>query len=124
MQILIIDDEAELRLIIREMLESVGHEVIEAENGVVGLEIYRKVRLDAVITDILMPLKDGIETIRDIRAVDSQMCIIAVSGGGPSQDMNFLRIAGRLGATATLEKPFGREQLLTCLDEHAMPGKS
>jgi CheY-like chemotaxis protein len=123
MRVLVIDDEAALRQTMRRMLESAGHEVIEAENGRLGLEAYRKQPADVVLTDIIMPQKEGIETIRDIRAVDSKVRIVAISGGGRNQNMDFLRIAAKLGASATLAKPFRKEELLACVEGRASPAK-
>lgn len=116
MRILVIDDEAALRTTIRKMLESASHEVIEAENGRIGIEAFRKQPADVVVTDIIMPQKEGIETIRDIRAIDPNVRIVAISGGGRNKNMDFLRIAGKLGATATLAKPFRKEELLACVE--------
>jgi YesN/AraC family two-component response regulator len=123
MRVLVIDDEAALRQTMRRMLESAGHEVIEAENGRLGLEAYRKQPADVVLTDIIMPQKEGIETIRDIRAVDSKVRIVAISGGGRHQNMDFLRIAAKLGASSTLAKPFRKEELLACVEGRASPAK-
>lgn len=117
MRVLVIEDEAALRQTIRRMLESAGHEVVEAENGRTGLEIFRKNSLDVVITDIIMPNKEGIETIRDIRALNPDIRIVAISGGGRTKNFDFLRIAGKLGANATLAKPFQRQQLLATLED-------
>lgn len=116
MRVLIIDDEAPLRQSMRRMLESVGHEVVEADNGRTGVALYRKQPTDVVVTDIIMPQKEGIETIRELRAIDPDVRIIAVSGGGRSQNMDFLMIAGKLGATDTLAKPFRKEELIACVE--------
>lgn len=124
MRVLVIDDEAPLRLTMRRMLEAAGHEVTEAENGRLGLEAFRRQPTDVVVTDIIMPQKEGIETIRDLRAIAPGVRIIAVSGGGRNQDMNFLRIARKIGADATLPKPFRKETLIACVEGHepAAPG--
>jgi CheY-like chemotaxis protein len=116
MRVLVIDDEAALRLTMRKMLEAAGHEVVEAENGRVGLEVFRRLPTDVVVTDIIMPQKEGIETIRDLRAIAPTVRIIAVSGGGRNQDMNFLRIARKLGANGTLAKPFRKEALIASVE--------
>ena len=116
MRILVIDDDTLLRQTIRRILESAGHEVIEATNGRVGVEMFRAQTLDAVVTDIIMPEKEGIETIREIRSLNPTMRIVAISGGGRNQYMEFLTIAGKLGANATLAKPFRKDQLLACVE--------
>lgn len=121
MRILLIDDDAMLRQTIRKMLESAKHEVIEAENGRAGLDAFRKHAIDAVVTDIIMPQKEGIETIRDIRAIDAKVRIVAMSGGGRTHQMDFLGIATKLGATTTLTKPFRKETLLACVEGRQPP---
>lgn len=121
MRILLIDDDVMLRQTIRKMLESGGHEVIEAENGRVGIEAFRKHRIEAVVTDIIMPQKEGIETIRDIRSLDAKVRIVAISGGGRTHKMDFLNIAAKLGATTTLSKPFRKEALLACVEGREPP---
>jgi DNA-binding response OmpR family regulator len=116
MRILVIDDDTLLRQTMRRMLESAGHEVVEAANGRTGVEAFRTHRTDAVISDIIMPDKEGIETIREIRGLSPTVRIVAVSGGGRNHNMEFLTIAGKLGADATLAKPFRKEQLLACVE--------
>ena len=106
MTILIIDDEQALRETLREMLETLDYDVCEAKDGSQGLEILRSGRnIGLVITDILMPEKDGIETIHDIRRLYAQLPIIAMSGGGVTRNMSFLEYARKLGATRVLHKP-------------------
>src|SRR5215475_9368973 len=75
--ILLIDDDPLVRYSVRTILEGAGHEVTEADNGRGGLECFRATRYDAVITDIIMPDMEGIETIRAIRALDKQMPVLA-----------------------------------------------
>jgi CheY-like chemotaxis protein len=116
MRILVIDDEKLLRQTIRRMLESAGHEVIEAEDGRAGIAAFAKQELDAVVTDIIMPQKEGIETIREIRAANPTIRIVAISGGGRNQNMEFLRLAAKLGASCTLAKPFRKEELLASVE--------
>jgi CheY-like chemotaxis protein len=77
--ILVIDDDPLVRYSVRTILEGAGHEVTEADNGRSGLESFRATRYDAVITDIIMPDMEGIETIRAIRALDRQMPVLAMS---------------------------------------------
>jgi YesN/AraC family two-component response regulator len=121
MRILLIDDEEMIREVVRDMLETAGHEVIEAENGRHGLDQYRKHSIDVVITDILMPEKDGLETIQEVRVLDKDVRIIAMSGGGPSYNLDFLLIAKKLGATATLVKPFHQDALIACVTGDVPP---
>ncbi|MBZ0325598.1 MAG: response regulator [Alphaproteobacteria bacterium] len=110
--VLLIDDEAMIRDVVRAHLEAVKFDVTEARDGREGVACYRKQRYDLVITDIIMPDQEGIATIRDIRAIDPEAKIIAMSGGGRRNNFEFLGYTEKLGAMASLEKPFTRQQLL------------
>ncbi len=116
-RILIIDDEDELRSMLRRMLEQVGHEVTEAVNGTEGIQSYEQDRPDLIITDIIMPEKEGVETIIALRRADPDLPIIAISGGGRLEATDFLTMAKKLGARHTLSKPFRRDQLLEAVGE-------
>ncbi|MCS6925392.1 MAG: response regulator [Candidatus Binatia bacterium] len=111
-RILLIEDEAPVRQVMRHMLESGGYAVIEAEHGAAGLQELRTQTVDLVITDLFMPEKEGIETIRELRKTYPTVKILAVSGGGRSGRMVFLANALHLGAHRTLAKPFSRQELL------------
>ncbi len=111
-RILIIDDEDELRAMLRQMLEQAGHEVAEAVNGAEGIQLYEQDTHDLIITDIIMPEKEGVETIIELRRADPDLPIIAISGGGRLEATDFLTMAKKLGARRTLSKPFRRDQLL------------
>lgn len=114
-RILIIDDEEELRRIMRTVLERDGHEVLEARNAIEGLRQYDDATVDLVVTDIMMPESDGFEAIIALRRDFPSVKIIAVSGGGRVGDTNYLVLAERLGANRILAKPFQREQLLAAV---------
>jgi len=113
--VLVIDDDPGMREMMRSMLESAKYQVILATSGVSALPLFREQRPQLVITDILMPDKDGIETVREIRKIDPDAKIIAVSGGGRAKYTNFLHIAQEFGASEVLEKPFRREELLAAV---------
>lgn len=115
--ILIIDDEDDLRRIMRNALEKQGHEVIEARNGSDALELFEQHPADLIVTDIMMPESDGIETIIALRRKDPEIRIIAISGGGRVGDTNYLTMAEKFGATQVLAKPFRREQLVDAVRE-------
>ncbi len=85
---------------------------MEAENGNSGLEVFKKEKPDLVITDMLMPDKEGLETISDIRAINPKAKIIAMSGGGSTHNMSFLQLAQKIGADRVLKKPFKPTELL------------
>lgn len=104
--VLVIDDEDALRALIRLVLERAGHQVFDAPNGLIGREFLGSNEIDVVITDILMPEMDGIETIRDIRRSNKNTKIIAISGGWNRLRPDFLPHAQALGADLTIAKPF------------------
>jgi two-component system, chemotaxis family, chemotaxis protein CheY len=113
--ILVIDDDARMRRMIGRMLAAAGHAVVEAAEGEAGLRQFRARRPAVVITDILMPGREGIETILEIRRLAPDAKIIAISGGGHSGDADFLEMAEHLGADATLAKPFAADELTEAL---------
>jgi CheY-like chemotaxis protein len=111
--ILVIDDEAPTRRFVAMALEKQGHAVAEAADGAEALKVLAGRAVDLVITDLLMPETDGIETIMELRRLYPATKIIAISGGGEYQSgAGFLRAAESLGADATLTKPFEFKQLL------------
>lgn len=115
--ILVIDDETGVRDSLRQMLESAGHFVREAQNGLVGLRLFQAERPDLVVTDIIMPDMEGIETIRTIRAQAPDARILAISGGGRMGNVDFLSVAQRLGADSVLQKPFEVDEFLAKVSE-------
>src|SRR3546814_14148651 len=104
--VLVIDDNDGLRAVARLALESVGHEVIDAPDGQMGLELLARHAPDVMVTDILMPTKEGLETIREARAGWPTLAIVAMSGGGSMEILDMLRNAIPFGADKALEKPF------------------
>lgn len=116
-RILIIDDEALVRYTIRDALGEAGHEVSEAENGEVGLARLAAAPVDLVITDILMPEKEGLATIGEIKARWPALPVIAISGGGRVGKSGFAEAATALGADAALAKPFTAAELLAAVRE-------
>lgn len=114
--ILVIDDDASVREVVSEMLRLEGHEVIIAENGRDAVPLLSARHIDLVITDLIMPEKEGIETISEIRRSDSRIPIIAISGGGRLGPGDYLETARYIGADATLAKPFARQELLATID--------
>jgi CheY-like chemotaxis protein len=110
--ILVIDDDALVRQTLAQVLESTGYEVQCAPEGRQGLRAFHKRRPDLVISDIIMPEMEGIETIMELRILSRDCPIIAISGGGRFGKADFLSVAKQLGATATLRKPFETDDLL------------
>ncbi len=115
-RILVVDDEEIIRFTLRQMLQKAGHEVFEAANGHVALKTFEDLGVDLVITDIIMPEKEGIETITEIRRRNPELKIIAVSGGGRTMTMNYLETAERFGADCALAKPLRRGDVLDAVD--------
>jgi DNA-binding response OmpR family regulator len=110
-KILLIEDDPFFAILTTKMLAPAT--VRLARHGVEGLELLEHERFDLVITDLVMPQKDGIATIIEFRKRDRSTPILAMSGGGNlGTQGDLLRLAMRIGATAALEKPFGREELL------------
>lgn len=113
--ILVIDDDVHMRRILARML-SREHRVIEAEDGSVGVARFNEYTPDLVITDILMPKKEGIETIRELRCLSPAVRILAISGGGHIHKTDYLDMAGKLGADITLTKPVMAAELRAAVE--------
>jgi CheY-like chemotaxis protein len=111
-KILVIDDDSAMRRLVTRILSGENHEVIEAANGKQGLDQFAAHHPDVVVTDLLMPEQEGIETIRELRRIAPSLRIVAMSGGGTDNDLMFLGMAKALGADAVLAKPFRAEELL------------
>ena len=110
--ILVIDDDAAARRVMVRILTDAGHQTLEAENGLHGLRQYKALTPDLVITDLIMPVQEGIQTIAEINASPRRAPIIAVSGGGAGDAGLYLSMAEELGADAVLGKPFRSSDLL------------
>lgn len=105
-RILLLEDERALRMLLREVLEDVGHIVVDAPDGRAAKNAAIVAATDVVVTDLMMPLCDGLEAIREAREIKSAVRIIAMSGGGRRVTTDFLPIARELGADCILYKPF------------------
>jgi len=114
-KILIIDDDVGMRRTASRILRRGGHKVVEAGDGVEGLCIFRTELPDIVVSDIVMPKKEGIETIVELRRENPALLILAISGN-LTGSTNYLRFAERLGANRTLAKPFRAADLLREID--------
>ena len=110
--ILIIDDETPIRSMVRLILERAGYTVREAQDGIEGIRVFRETPADLVITDLIMPNKDGIGMIIELKKDFPELKIIAMSGGGLNRPEGYLRGAQKLGAACTLSKPLNRNDLL------------
>jgi CheY-like chemotaxis protein len=110
--ILVIEDQGELRGLVTATLEQAGYHVVAATTGRDANKAFAGARIDLVLTDLLMPDRDGIEMIRDLRGSRPDLPIVAMSGGGRMPAAFYLKLARALGAKAILEKPFSNQQLL------------
>lgn len=115
-KILTIDDDEQILMLLKMMLTSAGHEVVQANNGKLGAQLYRQEPTDVIITDIIMPDKEGIEIIVELKKEYPDAKIIAISGGGRFGPEQFLALAKNLGAKMTVTKPFKKEQILAAID--------
>jgi len=116
-KILVIEDDTEVREYLENVLGRAGYAVVSAANGKDGVTRFNDQPVDLVITDIIMPEKDGIETIIDLRRGRSELKVIAISGGGRAEPENYLHSARLLGADRTLRKPFTNEDILGAVRE-------
>ncbi len=116
-KILVIEDDSSFRVVLVQMLERAGFEVCFAEDGIQAMNICGSFSPDLVLTDIIMPDKEGLETIQELLSLNPGIKIIAMSGGGRFGPESYLPLAEKLGARKTLQKPFMREELLCAIKE-------
>lgn len=110
-KILLVDDNEVFRQLIEESLQHAGYDVQCAADGVEALKVYRQHAFDLVVTDLVMPEKEGLETIMELRKLQPAVKIIAISG------TPYLPLASKLGATKTLLKPFTPSQLIQEIEQ-------
>jgi DNA-binding NtrC family response regulator len=111
-RILLVDDEDLVRQLFEAVLELEAHEVTTASDGNGALAALATGTFDVVVTDIVMPDKEGIEVIMEMRKMRPELPIIAMSGGGRGSSADYLEMAALLGAKRTLAKPFSAQDLL------------
>ena len=112
-RILVVDDDQPVREMICSILGTCGYELAEAPNGKIATRMYREQPFDVVITDLVMPDMDGIELIKELRAIDQNVKVIAISGGFLTASDTYLKAAKLMGAQHTLPKPFEMDELLS-----------
>lgn len=110
-KVLVIDDEKKFRATLKEVLESVGHEVNLAEDGNQGIKMFAEKPIDLIIIDLIIPDKERLELISEIKKIDPDSKIIAMYGGGSSGTTTYSQCAKRLGAQLALQKPFSTNEL-------------
>lgn len=111
-KILIIDDETSFRKTLKKLLEKNSYKVIDAQDGNQGIKLFKEHSPDLIITDLLMPEKEGLETIKEIRELNPDIKIIAMSGGVVVEPEMYLNIAKKFGAQYSFAKPIDNEELL------------
>jgi CheY-like chemotaxis protein len=116
-RILVIDDEPLVRATVRMILERHGHDILEAENGIAAVDTDAIWPSDLIITDIIMPEKEGIETIQHFRRTRPSVKIIAMSGGGKLRTDSPLNAARLLGASHVFAKPVSCTDLIHAVDD-------
>ena len=121
MKILVIDDDHLVRYALSKILLGAGYAVVTASDGRRGMAVLRAEHPDVVITDIIMPEQEGIDTIIQIRRERPAIKIIAISGGGRIRNVDFLEMAHSLGASEVIAKPFEANELLGRLIALGLP---
>lgn len=116
-RILVIDDEPTALDLLRRILEMNGYEVLSAVNGEKGVELFHQNPCDLVITDMVMPVKDGLQTILDLRSIAPYLPVIAISGGGTISKERYLAVAGYLDNVLTIAKPFAIEDITKAVEQ-------
>jgi DNA-binding response OmpR family regulator len=112
---LLVDDDESFRPMIADALERFGFDVVSAVNGREALARFHQRRPDLVLTDLIMPDKEGLETIRELQHLAPDMPVIAMSGGGRTNPHGYLQMASQLGASQVLAKPFSFQELLDAI---------
>jgi DNA-binding response OmpR family regulator len=120
-RILLIEDDDSVRTMLRLTLAHAGHTVIEARNGKEGLELFQHARADLVITDIVMPEKEGIEVLMELRKMHTPVPILVISGAGQDRAEIYLGMATLMGAAKVLAKPFSADVLMATIND-LLPG--
>lgn len=114
--ILLVDDDADFSKMVRLQLERLGHEVIQVYNGREAAREWQKQPFDLMLTDLVMPEREGLETIQEMSRVNPGIRIVAMSAGVKGAAGNLLQVAKYLGARETLEKPFSQQELAAAVD--------
>ncbi|RLD29976.1 MAG: response regulator [Bacteroidetes bacterium] len=116
-RVLVIDDEPYILLMLKKLFEKEGFEVDIAINGDEGIRMFAKYPADVIITDIVMPEKEGLETIREFKQTNPDLKIIAISGGGRIDSKEYLDSARLFGASKVFRKPFKQREMVNAVHE-------
>jgi DNA-binding response OmpR family regulator len=115
--ILLIEDDSAIQKLFKQCLESAGYEVHCANDGEDGINLFRSLTIDLVITDMVMPKKEGVETIFELKHESPGVKIIAISGGGLLDPIRYLALAKAQGVEKILQKPIKPSLLLSSVKE-------
>lgn len=115
--ILLVDDDEQFRAMLSEVLADAGYQVHQACNGQQAIKMYASLPTDLVITDLVMPEKEGLEMISELRQLYADVRIIAISGGTRGGEQTCLKIAKAFGAQRVLAKPFSHREILTAVNQ-------
>jgi DNA-binding response OmpR family regulator len=118
-QVLIADDDPLTRAAYKSALQRAGYTVLLASDGEEATRLVERGNIDLLILDILMPRKEGLETLIEMKSCHPRLTVIAISAGGSRSEVDFLSLATKFGADATLRKPFTPKALLTLMAELA-----
>ncbi len=116
-RILVVDDEEQVRRFLKRILDRTDHDVVEAKDGDEAVDLARTLRPDLLITDLFMPNREGLETIQEFRTMYPAIKIIVISGGGRTNNLDFLSVAERFGAERAIQKPFEAAEILDAIEE-------
>ncbi len=116
-RVLVIDDDEQMRMLLRQVMEWCGYTVSDAENGRAGMRLQHQQPADLVITDIVMPEQEGLETIRSLKKEFPDTRIVAISGGGRIGPDAYLPAARELGADLIFTKPFDVKEFVASIRE-------
>jgi DNA-binding response OmpR family regulator len=120
-RILVMDDDEQIRLLLQRALERRGHQVVMAADGRAGLAAFAEQPADLLVIDLIMPDKEGLETIIELRRDHAEVPIIAISGGGRVAPKGYLDVAKRLGAAKVFSKPFDMDAFHAAVAELLKP---
>jgi len=114
-RILVVDDDMDFREYVSDLLESRGHAVLTAVNGKEGVDLLKNKKVDVLLTDMIMPEREGVETIMEVKLIHPDIKIIAMSGAVRHE--TYLQLADGLGADATLSKPFKKQEIFDAIEQ-------
>jgi CheY-like chemotaxis protein len=116
-RVLLVEDEDGIRSVMRDALAAAGHTVVEARDGGEALRTHRRHPVDLLLTDIIMPVKDGLEVIHEFKQESPKVPVIAYTGHPASSRLDYLGTAQFAGASKVFKKPFDMNEILGAIDE-------